>query len=148
MQEVQFVSELVINLIEGLVDFNASKINRYYKEYDLDFPQANDVSERVEGFFDKLAAIPATAFSDTVFQQYQLAFSLMVVVDRLRSRRAVNSARIEQVMHDIDARVAAYRDLDVKTDDQTTFLDGFSGGNLHRINKRLIRDKALADTLA
>lgn len=148
MQEVQFISELVINLVEGLVDFSATKITGYYKDYDADFPQVDDVSARLDGIFDKLASIPAAAFVDTVFQQYQLAFSLMVVVDRLRDRRAVNADKIEQVMHDIDARVAAYRDLDVKTDEQTTFLDGFSGGNLHRINKRRIRDNVLADALA
>jgi hypothetical protein len=148
MQEVQFISELVINLVEGLVDFSTTKITAYYKDYDVDFPQIDDVSARLDGIFDKLASIPAAAFFDTVFQQYQLAFSLMVVVDRLRDRRAVNADKIEQVMHDIDARVAAYRDLDVKTDEQTTFLDGFSGGNLHRIRKRRIRDKVLADALA
>ena len=84
-------------------------------------------------------------FSDTVFQQQQLAFSLLVVVDRLRDRDIVNDVNIQRCMHDVDARVAAYRDLEVKGEAETTFLEGFSGGNLHRINKRRIRDGALTD---
>lgn len=145
MQEVQFVSDLVINILEGLTDFSASKIDNYYKDYDEDFPKMDELSERLEGLFQKLAAIPTTTFSDTVFKQYQLAFSLMVVVDRLRNRKTVNEVKIQKCMHDIDTKVVAYRDLEVKNDEQTTFLEGFSGGNLHRINKRLIRDRALSD---
>lgn len=143
MQEVQFISDLVINLIEGLSDFSATSIDRFYKKFDEDFPQIDDISERMENLFARLAAIPATAFSDTVFKQYQLAFSLMVVVDRLRGQGALNAAMIEQVMRDIDARVASYQERDVKTDEQTTFLEGFTGGNLHRIKTRMIRDQAL-----
>ena len=143
MQEVQFVSDLAINLVEGLVDFSATKINRYYKDYDVEFPQSSELSERFEDLFTKLAAIPTSVFSDTVFQQQQLAFSLLVVVDRLRDRDIVNDVNIQRCMHDVDARVAAYRDLEVKGEAETTFLDGFSGGNLHRINKRHIRDEAL-----
>ena len=144
MQEVQFVSDLTINVLEGLRDISGVYIDRYYREYDEDFPQADEARDRLDGIFAKLATIPASAFTDSVFKQYQLAFSLMVVVDRLRDNRAVNPAKIEKVMRDIDARVAAYHDLGVKTDEQTTFLEGFTGGNLHRIKTRLIRDQALA----
>ena len=77
MQEVQFVSDLAINLVEGLVDFSATKINRYYKDYDVEFPQAIELSERFEDLFTKLSSVPTFVFSDTVFQQQQLAFSLL-----------------------------------------------------------------------
>ena len=145
MQEVQFVSDLAINLVEGLVDFSATKINRYYKDYDVEFPQAIELSERFEDLFTKLSSVPTFVFSDTVFQQQQLAFSFLVVVDRLRDRGIVNDVNIQRCMHDVDARVAAYRDLEVKGEAETTFLEGFSGGNLHRINKQRIRDEALTD---
>ena len=144
MQEVQFISDLAINLVEGLVDFSASKINQYYKNHDVEFPQANELSERFEDLFRKLAAVPPSIFSDTVFQQQQLAFSLLVIVDRLRDRDTVNDVNIQRCMHDVDARVAAYRDLEVKGEAETMFLEGFSGGNLHRLNKRRIRDQALS----
>jgi hypothetical protein len=48
MQEVQFVSDLVINFIEGLIDYNPNKIKMYYKDYDEAFPQEEELhsSER------------------------------------------------------------------------------------------------------
>ena len=144
MQEVQFISDLAINLIEGLSDFSATAIDQYYKKYDEDFPQIDEIGVRMDGIFVKLAAIPKDAFSDTVFKQYQLAFSLMVVIDGLRDRNAVDVTTIEGVMRDIDARVAAYQDRDLKTDEESKFLEGFTGGNLHRIRTRNIRDQALA----
>ena len=144
MQEVQYISDLVINMIEGLSDYNPKSIDNYYRQYDEEFPQRDELYERIDSLFSKLALIPANTFSDTVFKQYQLTFSLMIVVDRLRNQNGINAAKIEQVMREIDARVAAFQDLDVKTDEQTTLLEGFTGGNLHRIRTRLIRDRALA----
>ena len=147
MYEVQFVSELAINLVEGLTDFSAAKINRYYKNYDADFPKADELKERFDEIFGKLAAIPPTVFSDTVFKQHELTFSLLLVVDQLRDRESVNDVYIQRCIHDVDARVAAYRDLQVRGEYENVFLEGFSGGNLHRIAKRRVRDRALTDAL-
>jgi hypothetical protein len=143
MQEVQFISDLAINLIYGLSDFSATSIDKFYRTNDAEFPQMEDISKRMEALFAKLAVIPAGAFRDTVFKQYQLAFSLMVVVDRLRAQNPTPE-KIEQVIRDIDARVAAFQELDVKTEEETSFLEGFTGGNLHRIKTRTIRDQAIA----
>jgi hypothetical protein len=67
----------------------------------------------------------------------------MVVIDRIRDQNPT-PAMIEQVIRDIDAQVAAFQDLDVKTEAQTNFLEGFTGGNLHRIKNRAFRDQAIA----
>lgn len=142
MQEVQFISDLAVNMINGLSDFNAKTIDKFYKDRDVDFPEREDVVKRMENLFMKLVAIPATAFKDTIFKQYQLAFSLMVVVDRIRDQNP-SSEKIEQVIHDIDAQVAGYQELDVRTEEQSNLIEGFTGGNLHRIKSRTIRDQAL-----
>jgi hypothetical protein len=143
MQEVQFVSDLAINMINGLGDFSAAAIDKFYRTNDADFPQIDDVSQRMEALFAKLAVVPAAAFKDTVFRQYQLAFSLMVVVDRIRAQNPT-AEKIEAVIRDIDAKVTAFQELDVRTDEQSTFIEGFTGGNLHRIKSRTIRDQAIA----
>lgn len=143
MQEVQFISDLAINMINGLSDFNAKTIDNFYRDNDVEFPEMEDIGSRMESLFAKLVAIPAGAFKDTVFKQYQLAFSLMVVVDRIRAQHPT-AEKIEQVIRDIDARVAATQEKDVKTEEETTFLEGFTGGNLHRIKTRTIRDQAIA----
>lgn len=143
MQEVQFISDLAINMINGLSDFDAKAIDRFYKQKDEEFAEMDDIERRMEGLFTKLVAIPVRTFKDTVFKQYQLAFSLMVVVDRIRAQNPSAEA-IEQVMRDIDAKVSAYQELDVKTEEQSRFLEGFIGGNLHRIKTRSIRDQAIS----
>jgi hypothetical protein len=147
MQEVQFISDLVINLIQGLSDFSAKEIDRYYREHDEDFPRADEIAERLDALFAKLVALPVEIFGDTIFKQYQLAFSLMVALDRLREQN-VPPARVQEVIREIDARVAAFKELEVLTEEQTRFLDGFTGGNLHRIRTRRIRDEVLAAAFA
>jgi hypothetical protein len=143
MQEVQFISDLVINMINGLSDFNAKTIDKFYRTRDVDFPEREDIVKRMESLFVKLVAIPSTAFKDTIFKQYQLAFSLMVVIDRIRDQN-LSAEKIEQVICEIDAQVAGYQELDVRTEEQSNLIVGFTGGNLHRIKSRTIRDQALA----
>jgi hypothetical protein len=143
MQEVQFISDLAMNMINGLSDFSAAAIDKFYRANDKEFPHMDDMSTRMEGLFAKLVAIPAGAFKDTIFKQYQLAFSLMLVVDRIRDQNPP-PAKIEQVIRDLDEQVTAVQEFDVKTEAQTTFLQGFTGGNLHRIKTRAIRDDAIA----
>ncbi len=43
MSEVQFISDLVVNLMDGLTDFSASKLDQYYKGNDEDFPRADEI---------------------------------------------------------------------------------------------------------
>ncbi len=143
MQEVQFVSDLAINMINGLSDFSAKTIDAFYRDNDIEWARMEDISKRMEKLFKTLVSISPNAFKDTVFKQYQLAFSLMVVVDRIRAQNPT-AEMIEQVIRDIDARVAATREKDVKTEEETSFLEGFTGGNLHRIKTRAIRDKAIS----
>ncbi len=143
MQEVQFISDLAINMINGLSDFSAKAIDNFYRDNDTEFLQMDDVAKRMESLFTKLVAVPAGAFKDTVFKQYQLAFSLMVVVDRIRAQNP-SPEKIEQVIRDIDARVAATQEKEVKTEAETSFLEGFTGGNLHRIKTRTIRDQVIS----
>lgn len=142
MQEIQFVSDLAINMINGLSDFNAKAIDNFYRDNDVEFRQMDDITKRMDDLFTKLIAVPPGAFKDTVFKQYQLAFSLMVVVDQIRASKPA-AAQIEQVMKDIDARVTTFQELDTKTEAQTSLLEGFTGGNLHRIKTRTIRDQAI-----
>ncbi|MBZ9776030.1 DUF262 domain-containing protein [Mesorhizobium sp. CO1-1-8] len=145
MQEVQFISDLAINFMEGLTDFNADKITRYYKEFDEDFPRGHEVAQRFETVFAKLAAIDPEAFSETVFKQYQIAHTLMVAVDK--SPHA-NPEKIEKAMSDIDALIRSEDDGRVSDAEAARYAEGFTGGNLHRIKTRSIRNEVLMAALA
>ena len=147
MQEVQFTSDLIINLIQGLSDYSASLIDRYYKDYDSEFPADEAVKARLDAVFDKLASVPPAILAESIFSTDQVLLSLIVALDA-RGPSAVPTAKLVEVIRDTDAKIAAYRELDVQTEVETRFLTGFTGGNLHRIRARTIRNEILTAALA
>ena len=145
MQEVQFVSDLVINFIEGLIDYNPNKIKRYYKDYDETFAEEEDLEKRLEAVFSRLAGLPTEDFSDTIFRSAQIAFSLMIVLDHMRNAMPPVD-KIHEVIRSTDAQASAA--IDNPTEVGARYLNGFSGGNLHRIRSRTIRNELLTEAFA
>ena len=82
MLEVQFVSDLTLNLINGLSDYSAPAIDKIYKEYDEDFPQRDDIAKRMDTVFSKVASLEPGTIQDTIFSRQPLFFSLFLVLDR------------------------------------------------------------------
>ena len=146
MQEVQFISDLVVNMIEGLTDFSSKKIDDYYKKYDEDFEMISDIEQRIENLFSKLVDIPPGTVRDTIFSVPQIMFSLMIIVDTERARR-FSPDQILEVMHQIDNLVGGYQEKDALSEVQKDDLLGFTGGNLHRIKARRIRDRMICEAL-
>ena len=137
MQEVQFISELAINLIEGLTDFNATKINAYYRRYDESFDEGTSIRERMDEIFALLTDIDPSNFRDSVFQKYQNSFSLMLVIDEFAEH--LDSQQVEEAIQEVDALVEDGAGDEVS--------EAFTGGNLHRIRKRRVRHDVLSDAL-
>jgi hypothetical protein len=143
MQEVQFTADLVINLIEGLIDYNPSKIREYFREFDEEFPQEDDITKRLEAVFQRLASLDPTDFSDTIFRSAQIAFSLMIVLDS--KRKAMPPVeKIRDVIRSIDAAVTSAVENHAGGDPR--LLSGFTGGNLHRIRSRQIRNEVVNES--
>jgi hypothetical protein len=67
MQEVQFVSDFTVNLVEGLSDYDPKRLQRYYAQYDEKFPHEDDLAGRMEAVFERLVALPVSDFADTIF---------------------------------------------------------------------------------
>lgn len=145
MQEVQFTADLAINLIEGLSDYNPGKIKSYFDRFDEEFPQEEDIADRLESVFQRLASLDPSSFSDTIFRSAQIAFSLIIVLD---SRRAAMPTveKIREVISSVDAKVVSAVETLGSIDPR--FLNGFTGGNLHRIRSRQIRDELLNEAFA
>ena len=135
MQEVQFISDVIINFMEGLTDFSAKKIDDYYSKFDEDFPGSRKIELRLERLFSKLVEVPVEKFADTIFSVPQILFSLMIAIG-VKSGRMVGSDKLGSAMSEIDARITAYRDLAILNDVQANELQAFTGGNLHRIKAR------------
>lgn len=144
MAEVQFISDLVINMIEGLRDFDSKTIDRYYKNYDDEFKAEAEIARRLEFVFSVLIRLSSEDFADTVFKQDQIAFSLMMVIDNLSYS---NIERIHEAIRDIDSIIAASKDLDASSQADNLIFQGFAGGNLHRIRARQIRDRVIRERL-
>jgi len=146
MQELQFVSDLVVNLIQGLSDYSASQLAAYYKKYDESFPMEEEVGIRLESIFQKLVCLDVSDFTDTIFKSAQLVFSLMMVIDAAGADR-IKLDKMHRVMRDIDTQVTAYLgDRDLITD--AHIVVAFTGGNLHRIRSRSVRHDILMRALA
>jgi len=146
MQEVQFIADLVINLVEGLGDYNPAKIKKYFKDFDEEFPDEDDLTGRLEAIFQRLVALPPTDFSDTIFKSAQVTFSLMQVLDE--KRIAMPSAdAIHDAIQAITAKAASAHDSPPGTDDPR-YISGFTGGNLHRIRSRQQRHDVLIEAFA
>jgi hypothetical protein len=145
MIEVQFVSDLVINLIQGLSDYSPRVIEEYYHRFDEEFEGDDELSERLEVVFRKLVTLPPEAFSDTIFRSAQIVFSLIIVLDQPEFRDA-SVERIHAAIHEIDARVTADADLGARSEVER-YLTGFASGNLHRIRTRAIRDEVIRNVL-
>ncbi len=133
MNEVQFISDIVLNFIVGLSDFSPTKLSKAYEDYDADFPQRSEVESRLNRAFDFLGNLPENVLSETIFSRQPLFFSLIVVID------AVNPKKIEKVSEallEIDARFNSDENLD---DADLAFVKA-STSTTQRIAQRRIRD--------
>ncbi len=70
----------------------------------------------------------------------------MIIVDTERARR-FSPDQILEVMHQIDNLVGGYQEKDALSEVQKDDLLGFTGGNLHRIKARRIRNRIICEAL-
>ena len=140
MLEVQFVSDLVMNLAEGLQDFSSRKLDAYYREYDLDFPSASEMNKRLDRVYGVLLGLPEGFLRGTVFALYGVLFSLILALDSLAE---IPEKAVKECVIDLDARVEAVQSDKNTQAMPTSAYDAFTPGNLHRIRHRELRAKAI-----
>lgn len=99
MMEVQFISDVIVNFLDGLTNYNSAKLNKYYKKYDFEFDKAKEMSLRLDKVFNYLINIDSDAIKETIFKRPPLLFSLIVVLDKLKK---VNLKRLEKGLFEID----------------------------------------------
>ena len=140
MTEVQFVSDVVINLVEGLQDFAAKKLDGFYRKYDEDFPRAVEIQERLDRIYTIMLEMPDGLIRGSIFSTPQLLFSLMLVLDA-KKRRAAKVVR--RGISELDAIVEAVRSGENPGALKADVYDAFTSGNLHRIRSRQTRDEVI-----
>jgi hypothetical protein len=142
MTEVQFISDVMMNMIDGLQDFSASKLTAFYGKYEEEFPHEASMRRRLDKVFGHLLSLPNQVIKGTVFARAQVLFSLILVLDRTKG--SIRAATIQECIGDIDARMEAMRTGENQMALKTEVYEAFSSGNMHRIRFRSVRDKTIA----
>lgn len=101
MGEVQFMADLIINLIEGLTSYSSKKLDDYYKKHDDKFDEGENISKKLDMLFDTIILLNPDVIINTIFQRPPVFFSLvMAIKDNLQD---IDYQKIEQGIIDIDA---------------------------------------------
>lgn len=141
MAEVQFVSDLAMNLLEGLQDFGSKKLDDYYETHEERFTKEAGLKKRFNKVFAQLLALPRGSIKATIFSNPQILLSLICVLDGLP--RVASKSKLLDCIQDIDRRVEAVRSEDNPRALTVLAYAAFSSGNLHRIKSRRSRQQSL-----
>lgn len=101
MTEVQFMSDLIINLKDGLTSYSSSKLDRYYSQYDDNFDEAPQLSGKLDSIFDLIGNLGPDVFRDTIFSRPPVLFSLIMAIES--NMADVDIGCIKQAILDIDS---------------------------------------------
>ncbi|MCY4447491.1 MAG: DUF262 domain-containing protein [Chloroflexi bacterium] len=139
MGEVQFISDVILNMLRGLSDFSQPSLDRLYKEYEDDFPNHASIIRRLDRVFDFIVQLDVSAIRDTIFARQPIFFSLLLVLDSLKG---LPKRKIENLLHEMDHRFYEHQtpaDVDFAAASMAT---------TQRIRQRTIRDKYIRGFLA
>jgi len=101
MQEVQYISDIVRNILDGLSDFSQSALSEIYKRFEDEFPEQESTKKRLDRIFDLLLSVRANTIKDTIFSRSPVLFSLMLAIN---DRPSLTSRKLEQAMQEVDAK--------------------------------------------
>ena len=134
MNEVQFISDLALNLLEGLSDFSPAKLDNTHRKFEEEFPRQAEVAQRMERLFNFIVDIEPSVIRDTIFSRPPILFSLLLVMD---SMAKLEVQKVVKSLYEIDARY--HQDRDYQTTDDQQFVDA-STATTQRIRQRTVRD--------
>lgn len=141
MDEVEFISDIVLNLLDGLSDFSAAKIDNLYSENDEHFEDEEAIQKRIDRVFKILNGIKLETIRDTIFSRSPIFFSLFLVLD---AKKKVNEKKLGQALIDIDA---VFNDADSQDDDDIKFVEACTAST-QRIKSRKVRHDYLLKLIA
>jgi hypothetical protein len=136
MGEVQFTAELSMALVRGLSDYSAKRIDDAYREWDEDFPDRVQVAKRLERIYLAVAALRTEVIKETIFARSPVFYSLALVLDA--RTKIPNTAVLEQIMVDIDARFNDARPASERPREDLAFVAACTAST-QRIRSRQVR---------
>lgn len=132
MSEVQFMSDVIYNIINGISDFSPKKIDDMYKKYDEAFDDSIKIKERLNKIFDLIASCEPEKIKDTIFKRQPIFFSLIIA---LNEKKHTSVKKLSNALTEIDSR---FNDDDNKDQEDEAFRVACSA-TTQRITQRKVR---------
>jgi hypothetical protein len=133
MTEVQFISDVVINLIDGLSAYSAGNVTKYYKLYDENLDNTDDLAKRLDRIFDTCVSLSPTFIKQTIFNRAPIFFSLVMVLDEIKNP---NISKIEKGLAEIDNRFNSDIPLSDRSKDDINFYNACSATTQSLTNRK------------
>lgn len=137
MQEVEFVSELALNFIEGTSDYSSKKLDDIYRKFDESFPQQNNVENRFDRVFNMISSLDPSSIKDTIFSRQPLFFTLCCVLDSFS--KLPNAKQIDKAIHRIDDIYSSDKPPADRPEEENSFIAACTSST-QRIKNRRIRE--------
>lgn len=137
MAEVQFISDIVANLIHGLSDFSQPFLNSIYRQFEEDFADADQIEIRLHRVFEKLYSLGRGEITDTIFNRQPLFFSLFLAID---AHQNLSVETLSVAMRRIDAE---YNDDNLSTEPVVAFRRSVEAST-QRIASRRVRHEFIS----
>ncbi len=140
MLEMEFISDLVLNMLHGLSDFAAAKLDKIYRENDEAFPDAAGVKKRLDSVFSRIASLPASAIRDTIFCRRPVFFSMVIEMDRYPSAKG---RKLDNAIREIDERFNSDKPLSERPKADAEFYEACRATTT-RIAQRKVRSRYIS----
>lgn len=143
MKEAEFVSELLVVMIDGVQDVKA--IDKYYAQYDENFDSRNEIRKRFEETMDYIANLYGGNFFNTSYSSSPLFYSVFVAIYHLnygvkgfdfprRTLYDTDTAKIRAALDEIESILQKESDL---TSEEQKFIISCKKSTGHKINKNI-----------
>jgi len=80
MYDAQLVSELFLTMLQGIRPTNDTQLKRIYEQYDAEFPEAGEYTERFDKTIDLIGEIFGSQLYNTAYKRVPLFFSLFIFI--------------------------------------------------------------------
>lgn len=108
MQEVQFVSDLALNLLNGLTDFSQPKLNKLYASKDLEFPEREKVEKKLERVFAYFGKVKPEVIANSAVSRPPIFFSFFLSL--ANRKRLPSVVKFKDAIERVDSILEAYSD--------------------------------------
>ena len=136
MNEVEFISDIILNMLEGLSDFSNPKLKKIYANNEENFQEAPDIKKRLDSVFSRIASLSAATIRETIFSRSPVFFSLALVLDENHHARG---RKLEDALCEIDDRFNSDKPLNERPKADSEFYEACLASTQRIANRKVRR---------